>query len=254
MNKLMFVIIASVLLAISVFSVYAVEEVAEYRGSFDVNSGTGAIIFDSGQNADSLCGNGVVDITRGEQCDGSVDGNSCASILGGNFQGTLSCQPNCIYDTSKCTVVPTNTGNNNGGSSGSGSSGDGSPSIFPSTSPKTCVEDWGCSDWGICADGNQIRSCADKNSCGTILAKPITERECENKLQIDNSGGNSLLRRFGALLGGVIGLGEGNASNGMVALFLLLVILGVLLIVNTIRKSRLKEKSPDKKIKVEEEE
>jgi len=50
----------------------------------------------------SACGDGVVDASRGEACDGAnLDGQSCGSV--GNFDGgTLGCTAGCQFDTSAC--------------------------------------------------------------------------------------------------------------------------------------------------------
>lgn len=52
-----------------------------------------------------LCGNGV--INSGEQCDGTnLNGYTC-STLGGYTGGTLSCNSNCTFNTTQCTLPPT---------------------------------------------------------------------------------------------------------------------------------------------------
>src|SRR4030042_4371548 len=58
-----------------------------------------------------LCGNGV--INSGEQCDGSDLGDqTCVSR--GYYGGTLSCQPNCTFNTSQCTSAPSGGGGGGG--------------------------------------------------------------------------------------------------------------------------------------------
>ena len=255
-RRLLVVFLVASFLILGLASAQSEEPVGSYRGELDVNQQNGVVIIGRSENP-AICGDGFRDTSRGEQCDGSVNGNTCSSVLGSGFQGTLSCRSNCIYDTSECTAVPTNTENNNRNGGNGGSSSSGSERVVTNTasSSKECVENWECDlEWGACIGGTQVRFCTDKNNCGTIIAKPITERECENRLQIDNAEGNSLFGRFGALLGGVIGVGGNNASNGMIALFLLLIILGALLIINFIRRARLKENSSNKKVKIEKEE
>lgn len=41
-----------------------------------------------------------------------------------------------------------------------------------------CVENWKCTDWGVCLNGLQKRLCADFNSCGTSLNVPLLQEEC----------------------------------------------------------------------------
>lgn len=54
----------------------------------------------------STCDNGIKE--DGEDCDGKdLGGASCASVLGAGFTGTLSCKPDCIYDTNDCVAPPT---------------------------------------------------------------------------------------------------------------------------------------------------
>ncbi len=42
-----------------------------------------------------------------------------------------------------------------------------------------CVENWVCTEWSECKEGKQIRTCTDKNNCGTTLHKPSEVKECE---------------------------------------------------------------------------
>lgn len=42
----------------------------------------------------------------------------------------------------------------------------------------TCVENWDCGSWSSCYNGQQTRTCTDKNNCGTSVSKPGTLRTC----------------------------------------------------------------------------
>ena len=43
----------------------------------------------------------------------------------------------------------------------------------------SCLEDWNCSEWSECVDGEQKRRCIDKNNCGTTLEHtPWETRDC----------------------------------------------------------------------------
>ncbi|MCD4740121.1 carboxypeptidase-like regulatory domain-containing protein [archaeon] len=42
----------------------------------------------------------------------------------------------------------------------------------------SCVEDWSCTDWSVCSNGFQRRSCLDAKSCGTNEYEPSQERNC----------------------------------------------------------------------------
>lgn len=46
------------------------------------------------------------------------------------------------------------------------------------TEPSSCVENWDCSDWSVCSEGLQTRSCTDLNSCGTEFNKPAEGQSC----------------------------------------------------------------------------
>ncbi len=53
----------------------------------------------------------------------------------------------------------------------------GPPFIEPP--PASCTEDWVCSEWAACSNGNQTRTCVDQNDCGTADQKPATNPSCE---------------------------------------------------------------------------
>ena len=44
----------------------------------------------------------------------------------------------------------------------------------------TCTESWECIEWSECIDGEQIRSCLDKNSCTSPKSKPAESKDCSN--------------------------------------------------------------------------
>ncbi|MEM7827049.1 MAG: putative metal-binding motif-containing protein [Candidatus Aenigmatarchaeota archaeon] len=47
--------------------------------------------------------------------------------------------------------------------------------------PKTCEENWVCSDWSECLEGTQTRLCEDLNKCGTTKYKPPEYQVCEEE-------------------------------------------------------------------------
>ncbi len=54
-----------------------------------------------------FCGDGSVQVSNGEKCDGSVpSGKTCATEVGTGSAGTLSCTSNCTLSTSACSEVP----------------------------------------------------------------------------------------------------------------------------------------------------
>ncbi|UCD07608.1 MAG: putative metal-binding motif-containing protein [Candidatus Aenigmatarchaeota archaeon] len=42
-----------------------------------------------------------------------------------------------------------------------------------------CEENWTCTEWGDCINGEQGRSCTDQNECGTTEKKPAQVQVCE---------------------------------------------------------------------------
>ena len=42
----------------------------------------------------------------------------------------------------------------------------------------SCTESWTCTNWNICANGIQSRTCSDTNSCGSIGLKPNETQSC----------------------------------------------------------------------------
>ncbi len=45
---------------------------------------------------------------------------------------------------------------------------------------ESCKESWECTEWSSCENGNQNRTCSDKNLCGTIADKPAEIKDCSN--------------------------------------------------------------------------
>jgi len=73
------------------------------------------------------------------------------------------------------------------------------------SSTSFCQENWECSDWGECMDGNQTRTCTDLNTCGTELTKPAETAECSS----DEETAGTLKRKiliFVASLSGAMSL------------------------------------------------
>lgn len=112
---------------------------------------------DTSSCPDAECGNNQAE--TGEVCDGTdLNGLNCATL--GDFSGgSLACLPNCAaYDTASC-VPNEGTG---GGDKGA------------------CVSDWVCEDWTSCLDGEQTRTCRDKNLCYNPTNVPDQSIPCES--------------------------------------------------------------------------
>jgi hypothetical protein len=68
----------------------------------------------------SVCGNGAIE--GGEECDGAaLGGQSCAGR--GFTTGTLSCRPDCTFNTSQCTSQQSTSSGGGGGGGGGASAG-----------------------------------------------------------------------------------------------------------------------------------
>jgi hypothetical protein len=136
-----------------------------------------------------------------------------------------------------------NGGSNDGGSSSGGSSGGGGGSSGGGSSGfgnsfsllgSDCVEEWECTEWENCIDGERTRFCEDKNNCGTYGFIPKGIKECieveleEISAPLDDSDS----RILGALVG----------SDGKPTLFGLVGLIAVLIagyfVVGIIRKKK----------------
>ena len=212
----------------------ALEEVAQYEGSLNVGEQGGVVYIGPGAGPSAFCGNNFID--SGEQCDGvNLNMQSCASLLGANYTGTLSCKVGCTFDTTQCNLI-TNNGGNNGGNNNQGGRGGGGSFIILENKSKSnnavgCIEDWECSDWSECVAWGQTRTCTDKNNCGTNFLKPAQERLCEEK-GIFTDNGNSI----GALLGAVIGTGKNAIINMGLIIFFFIAVIAIIIILSATRK------------------
>lgn len=180
------------------FSVFAAES---YSGKLTVNKGSNGVIVISGpgQSQQFYCGDGIRQISLGEQCDGSdLAGQTCSSLVSGTT-GSLSCKADCTWNTAGCQTLTQPPGGDSGtggtGGSGSGGSSGGSGAV---TLLSSCVESWQCTDWTPCVSGTQIRNCNDNSRCGTTNLKPEEQRGCTEE---NDSGANSK----GGITGAVIG-------------------------------------------------
>jgi hypothetical protein len=106
---------------------------ASSSGDGDSDSSAG-----DGDGDSPVCGDGVAEVSQGEQCDGDDLGlGSCEALgLGG---GSLSCTPECVFDTSLCDgSTSSSTGNTDGGTEG----GDCGMLFDPCDTDADCCWDW----------------------------------------------------------------------------------------------------------------
>ncbi|MBU2476678.1 right-handed parallel beta-helix repeat-containing protein, partial [Candidatus Micrarchaeota archaeon] len=48
----------------------------------------------------------------------------------------------------------------------------------PEDNCPACIEEWDCSSWNTCTNGNQTRNCTDLSECGTAEFKPSISQSC----------------------------------------------------------------------------
>lgn len=119
--------------------------------------------FDTSGCLDSpFCGDGTVDTSEGEQCDGSnLNGQSCISQ--GYLGGTLRCDTQCRFDTSQCTAPVCGNDTREATELCDGTDLDGQNCItrgyiegtLACASDCTAFDETGCSGTPVC--GNNIR-------------------------------------------------------------------------------------------------
>jgi len=189
-----------------------------------------------------VCGNNIFEI--GEQCDGTdLNGQTCTSLNPG-WTGTLSCQSNCIYDTSGCSIIPQTPSNPPGGTgsnpSGGSPSTNNNPASTPPSNSGSCVENWKCNDWSNVNEQCGTRTCEDLNKCGTTQLKPKVSEKCSTV-------------GFLSFTGAVTGIGNFAKSGEGIATFLGLIMVVVLtILITSIRRKRLtNEKNSEVKVKIE---
>ncbi len=93
-------------------------------------------------------------------------------ILAG-YCGDMFCSiyESCTTCSEDCGSCPT------GGAVGGGGGGGGAKEI--KVEEVVCKEDWVCTEWSECfQNGTQVRTCYDKNNCGTEKKKPVTIKSC----------------------------------------------------------------------------
>ncbi len=46
------------------------------------------------------------------------------------------------------------------------------------TSQTACTPDWSCTDWSVCQDSQQLRTCVDRAGCNSTVGRPIPSQAC----------------------------------------------------------------------------
>ncbi|MER3407011.1 MAG: hypothetical protein C4278_01100 [Patescibacteria group bacterium] len=113
-----------------------------------------------------VCGNNIKE--PGEECDGGdLGGQNCVSL--GYFGGTLTCNPNCTFNTSRCFVSPP--------------SGGGGGGFFPYQQTGDVIIS------GLAAPGSEITILSD----GIIKATTRAERDGKWQIRLTNLNPGSYL-------------------------------------------------------------
>ncbi|MBI2133955.1 hypothetical protein HYU11_04705 [Candidatus Woesearchaeota archaeon] len=103
---------------------------------------------------------------------GSGSGQGQGSGGGGQGMGTGS---GSLSSSSRGTST-------SGGAGQQDSSGSGSGSATTSRSTGySCIENWACTEWSECREGQQSRICNDKNVCPLTRNKPIEKQACKKE-------------------------------------------------------------------------
>ena len=104
----------------------------------------------------SVCGNNLKE--AGEQCDGTdLGGATCQSL--GYSGGTLSCNPNCTFNTSNCTA-------GGGAGGGGGGGGGGGLYVLPPAQTKVII-------YGMAYPESNVTLMKDGIIVGTTIADPV---------------------------------------------------------------------------------
>lgn len=180
-----------VTLVLTLSLILAAETGEPFRGELTVGSGGGVIVVEGPGSTGAFCGNDVIDVLIGEQCDGTnLGANTCLDY--GYTGGTLSCQSSCNLDFSACTSTSGST-TPSGGSSGS------SRRSSSSSSTEKCDSNWVCGEWSSCFGGTQSRTCSTE--CGVESAKPAEERSCGEGTILEEEQGPFMSFITGAVTG-----------------------------------------------------
>lgn len=148
-----------------------------------------------------------------------------------------SCNPASYNNLDGCGTPPENNNNNDGGSPG----GPGSPATpqcrdgrdndndgkidYPNDAGclsrddnseintiiinGSCIENWECTNYGLCLRSIQIRSCEDTNNCNTFTRKPLLEKLCtdEDSGNNEDDENNNILKTISLIILPVLTLG-----------------------------------------------
>ncbi|MFC1691620.1 hypothetical protein ACFL0W_05565 [Nanoarchaeota archaeon] len=122
-----------------------------------------------------------------------------------------SCTQNEACNSGRCCsgTCASSCGGGGGGSSGGGGDNDYIPT---GDDDSYCNEDWDCTDWSACVNGEQTRDCTDANDCSEAYFKPGEERDCSETPSADDSDSGE--EETTATTDSGAGDGEDDSSTG----------------------------------------
>jgi len=100
---------------------------------------------------------------------------------------------------------------------------------------QTCEERWVCTEWSVCADGVQTRTCTDQNNCGTEENKPLETQPCSMKEESEQQSEETPTQD-------ITGMFISTISNPAFALVIILAIIAVVLSIFSFRLRKKKKK------------
>lgn len=119
-------------------------------------------------------------------------------------------------------------------SSGGGGGGRSSITSNSVTNPTTggaCTENWQCSAFGDCTNGNQVRTCTDTNNCGTTTNRPVLTQVCTTQNAFGITGG---------AIGAIDNFVKTGAGIATVIFIVTVLIVGILILI--VRKGKVVKK------------
>jgi hypothetical protein len=74
------------------------------------------------------------------------------------------------------------------------------------STPTQCTERWLCTDWILCSNGLQNRTCEDMNKCGSELYRPMESQPCSTQDIAAAASATGMLIASPELVGGIIAI------------------------------------------------
>ncbi len=102
--------------------------------------------------------------------------------------------------------------------------------------------DWGCSEWSVCLNGEQTRTCNSLNNCGNTYGKPETTQGCELEIQENEQPKNQTIQSQETPISpaGITAnvIGGLTSTTGLVIIAFLVLVTGSFFTVRFLRKRK----------------